>query len=49
MYRNRKQATDYIRERGIPCGDSFLAHQAVTATAQNSGTKGNTRSTRKRL
>ena len=31
-YRNRKQATAYIREKGIPCGDNFLAHQAVDGT-----------------
>jgi hypothetical protein len=30
MYRNRKHATAYLRQRGIPCGDAFLAHQAVT-------------------
>src|SRR5258705_12757039 len=32
QYLNRKQATAYIRERGIPCGDNFLAHQAVDGT-----------------
>jgi hypothetical protein len=32
QYLNRKQATTYLRERGIPCGDNFLAHQAVDGT-----------------
>jgi hypothetical protein len=31
-YLNRKQATSYLREKGIPCGDNFLAHQAVDGT-----------------
>ena len=30
MYLNRKLATDYLRQRGIKCGDSRLAHLAVT-------------------
>lgn len=29
-YRSRKQATEYLRENGIPCRDGFLAHLAVT-------------------
>lgn len=29
-YRNRRQATTYIRENGLPIGDGFLAQQAVT-------------------
>ena len=30
MYLNRKLATEYLRQRGIKCGDSRLAHLAVT-------------------
>ena len=29
-YRNRRLATAYLRENGIPCGDNFLAQLAVT-------------------
>ena len=31
-YRDRRQATAYLRENGIPCGDHFLAHLAVDGT-----------------
>jgi hypothetical protein len=32
-YRNRKQATAYLRdEKGIPCGDLFLAQHASAGT-----------------
>ena len=29
-YRDRRRATQYLRESGFPCGDSFLAQQAIT-------------------
>jgi hypothetical protein len=29
-YRTRKQAVEYLRELGIPCGDNYLGHLAVT-------------------
>jgi len=29
-YRNRKQATEYLREHGIPCGSFLLAQLAMT-------------------
>jgi len=31
-YRNRKQATAYLRDNGIPCGDLTLAHHATAGT-----------------
>lgn len=29
-YRNRKQATEYLQQNGIPCADHTLARMAVT-------------------